>query len=181
MLFWPEWPGAATLLGIVTKVFVNALDRKEKKGSEEDNSALKSIALDHLGIVAARLRKCGKGEGLMSMEDIVASRDVPALGRLLAAHRDVGAFLRRKAAEDASFETARELAATTWAQEVAVRLHECDVALSKLDEDESDEPLLQLAEALKSALTEVWKVDPSDVFTAEYVVLVRIRVQVYAC
>ncbi|KZV76249.1 hypothetical protein PENSPDRAFT_646530 [Peniophora sp. CONT] len=178
VLFWPEWPAAATFLGIVTKFFVNALDppptgktaRKganEKKGVDEDNSALKSIALDHLGVVAARLRKCAKGEGLMPMEEIYASRDVPALERLVAAHRDVGAFLRRKATEDASFETARELSATTLAQELALRLHECDVALSKLDDGEEDAPLLALAQALRAALAEVWKVDPSDVFTAD--------------
>ncbi|VDC04583.1 unnamed protein product [Peniophora sp. CBMAI 1063] len=172
VLFWPEWPAAATLLGIVTKVFVNALEpqqhnarKGDKKGMEEDNSALKSIALDHLGVVAARLKRCKRGEGLVAMEDICVARDVSALERLLAAHRDVGAFLRRKATEDASFETARELAATTLAQELALRLQECDKALSRLDDGETDEPLLGLANALKGALAEVWKVDPSDVFT----------------
>ena len=80
VLFWPEWPAAATFLGIVTKVFVNALDppatktaRKgpgDKKGLDEDNSALKSIALDHLGVVAARLRKCAKGEGLTPLDEV---------------------------------------------------------------------------------------------------------------
>lgn len=64
---WPEWPSAGVVLGVIVKGMVRNLEEdnhKEKKAaggdkdkeSAGDNNAGKSMALDHLGIIAARVR-----------------------------------------------------------------------------------------------------------------------------
>jgi hypothetical protein len=64
VLFWPEWPAAATLLGVVCKAGVGALDDAGEAGA---NAAARGAALDHLGVIAARLRtsqiRCAGREG----------------------------------------------------------------------------------------------------------------------
>lgn len=70
VLFWPEWPAAGLLLGIICKVMVGypyllpvlefillkvgSLD--DVKTNHTDTGAARSMALDHLGIIASRLR-----------------------------------------------------------------------------------------------------------------------------
>ena len=74
VLFWPEWPAASLLLGIICKFMVSivsslvpeSLDVSHlgqvsslddvKSSSQTDNNAAKTIALDHLGVIAARIR-----------------------------------------------------------------------------------------------------------------------------
>ena len=74
VLFWPEWPAASLLLGIICKFMVSAtsplvleylrctvfcqvssLD-DVKSSNQTDNNAAKTMALDHLGVIAARIR-----------------------------------------------------------------------------------------------------------------------------
>jgi cohesin loading factor subunit SCC2 len=77
VLFWPEWPAASLLLGIICKFMVSVtstlvLEAPEylicavscqvsslddvKSSNQTDNNAAKTMALDHLGVIAARIR-----------------------------------------------------------------------------------------------------------------------------
>lgn len=64
---WPEWPSAGVVLGVIVKGMVRNLEEdnhKEKKstGGDKDketagdNNAGKAIALEHLGVIAAKVR-----------------------------------------------------------------------------------------------------------------------------
>jgi cohesin loading factor subunit SCC2 len=75
VLFWPEWPAASLLLSIICKFMVcdfhsfhvriplnrivpsqvSSLD-DVKTSNQAENNAAKTIALDHLGVIAARIR-----------------------------------------------------------------------------------------------------------------------------
>ena len=73
MLFWPEWPAATVILGVAVRFMVrlifyissfriftpftkvSSLD-DIKTSTQSENNAAKTMALDHLGIIAARLR-----------------------------------------------------------------------------------------------------------------------------
>jgi len=55
VLFWPEWPAAALILSIASKFMVTSLD-DVKTNSQTDSNAAKTMALDHLGVIAARIR-----------------------------------------------------------------------------------------------------------------------------
>ena len=75
VLFWPEWPAASLVLSIVCKFMVSPLYIRNvstlftgikitslddvKTISQNDNNALKALALDHLGIIAGQLRLNG--------------------------------------------------------------------------------------------------------------------------
>lgn len=54
MLYWPEYPAASLLLNIASKFMVSSLD--DIKTSQTDSNAAKTMALDHLGVIAARIR-----------------------------------------------------------------------------------------------------------------------------
>ena len=70
VLFWPEWPAAALLLGIIGKVMVDCFivplglalillevgSLDDVKTNQSDTGAARSMALDHLGVIASRLR-----------------------------------------------------------------------------------------------------------------------------
>jgi len=70
VLFWPEWPAAALLLGIISKVMVGCFrcspglalilpevgSLDDVKTNQSDTGAARSMALDHLGVIASRLR-----------------------------------------------------------------------------------------------------------------------------
>ena len=75
VLFWPEWPAASLILTIASKFMVriswrgpflklqcvhllsqvSSLD-DVKTNFQTDSNAAKTIALDHLGVIAARIR-----------------------------------------------------------------------------------------------------------------------------
>ena len=105
VLFWPEWPAASLLLGIICKFMVSvsstlvleyliytvfcqvsSLD-DVKSSNQAENNAAKTMALDHLGVIAARIRlsmlraKQGAGDdgfiGLKPLDEVLAS----SLGR----------------------------------------------------------------------------------------------------
>jgi cohesin loading factor subunit SCC2 len=52
-LYRPEWPAAALYLNVFSKLFIATL---EDGSASAEATAMKSIALDHLGSIAARLR-----------------------------------------------------------------------------------------------------------------------------
>lgn len=80
------------------------------KSSATDNNATKSIALDHLGVIAARIRSVTLktrqqevDEQLRSMDEVVSRVDVDGLDGLMLAHRDLASYLCKKAGEDQAF------------------------------------------------------------------------------
>ncbi|KAJ4482460.1 hypothetical protein J3R30DRAFT_3699992 [Lentinula aciculospora] len=159
---WPEWPSAGILLGVAVKGMVRTLEEenKEKKTTHgdkdkdptNDNGVGKSMALDHLGVIAARVRSLvlkvqaqernekktstllplGGGGGasaatkakkpLRNLNQIVDQLDCKELDRYLDAHWDVSAHLCKRATEDQAYDSAQELYAATLGQDLATAL-----------------------------------------------------------
>ncbi|EKM54090.1 uncharacterized protein PHACADRAFT_162472 [Phanerochaete carnosa HHB-10118-sp] len=161
VLFWPEWPAASILLGVASKFMISSLD-DVKTTNQNDNNAAKTIALDHLGVIAARLRTCAvqkkraeeSGPGLKCIEEM-----------LLDAHQDLSAYLFTRASEDQAFGSARELAAVIFGEDLAKALKQCAKQLEDAGEDESPEPKLpEFSNELKNALQNIWNERTIDVF-----------------
>ncbi|KAG8738993.1 Sister chromatid cohesion protein 2 [Ceratobasidium sp. 414] len=181
---WPEWPAANLLMGIICKFMLSSLE--DVKSSSD--SAAKNMALDHLGEIATRLRETHLTLQLPFETTIVASCDLKALDDLIIAHSDVYAHLSKRSSDDQAYDvsvlprpvepqltlfmqSARELTAATWAQELATCLRQCDSILSKAGEDEdmecsNDAKLPELANRIKAALRNVWKEGAHDMFEA---------------
>jgi cohesin loading factor subunit SCC2 len=95
VLYWPEWPAASLLLGIICKFMVGVtfslepeyltylyLDQVSslddvKSSSQTDNNAAKTMALDHLGVIAARIRssmlkatRSADGDGFIGLKPL---------------------------------------------------------------------------------------------------------------
>lgn len=70
-------------------------------------------------------------------------------------------------------QSARELTAVTWGQELAIALRQCDASLRYCDDPDSSEakqPSLHLfGRRVKSALRDVWKESATDVFDIGYI------------
>ncbi|KAH8818805.1 sister chromatid cohesion C-terminus-domain-containing protein [Flagelloscypha sp. PMI_526] len=189
VLFQPEWPAASLVLSVVSRFMVSSLEEATKSSSSAaDNNATKSLALDHLGTIAARIRSTvlkskaqGEDEQIRPMEDVVGKLDEEAFGKLMQWHHDLASYLCKQASEDQAFSSARELTAVTVAQELAYSLK----LLGKwIDQEQGDEDemvvdggqrrdlkhLLPLGAKVRKELQEVWKdpgVDIFDVVTAE--------------
>lgn len=179
VLFWPEWPAAGVLLTMICKYMVSALDDKHTHGQVDSNAA-KTIALDHLGVIAAKIRsttlkfqkKSDQGmkvKPLGSMEEIMNSQDVKALDRLLKAHRDIATHLVKRSSEDQAYDSARELSAAMLGQELATTLQQLQRWIESPEEDDDlnikDREKLQVfAKKIRGALRDVWKDPPADVF-----------------
>ncbi|KAL5482593.1 SCC2 [Sanghuangporus weigelae] len=180
VLFWTEWPAASLVLSVACKYMISSLD--DVKSSNNDNNASKALALDHLGIIAARLRanalKWSKPDndastnaGVMaikSLDDLVATWDKEGLGNLISIHQDVSSHLSKRSAEDHAFESARELHAVMWGQELASAFIQLNNLLTDQNEVNLD-PVTTCKYAafmskIKSALQDVWKDAPTDVF-----------------
>lgn len=176
VLFWPEWPAASLLLGIICKFMVSSLD-DVKSSSQTDNNAAKTMALDHLGVIAARIRSSmlkamGTGGdgflGLKTIDEVLSRASVKHLDRLAAAHQDLATHLSKRSAADQAYESARELTAVTWGQELAIALKQCNASLRYSDDTDSSEAkrssLHLFGRRVKSALRDVWKESATDVF-----------------
>ncbi|KAI9448916.1 sister chromatid cohesion C-terminus-domain-containing protein [Russula earlei] len=181
VLFWPEWPAASLLLGIICKFMVriitslvSSLD-DVKSSSQTDNNAAKTIALDHLGVIAARIRssmlrsKQGTGGdgsvGLKTLDEVLSRTSLKHFERLATAHQDLATHLAKRSAQDQAYESARELTAITWGQELAIALRQCNTSLRHRDDLEDDpSSLLSFGRKVKSALRDVWKEAITDVF-----------------
>ncbi|CAE6465375.1 unnamed protein product [Rhizoctonia solani] len=170
VLNWPEWPAANLLMSIVCKFMLSSLEDVKSLS----DTAAKNMALDHLGEIATRLRETyltmhSSFETVVKpLEEIVANCDLKALDDLILAHSDVYAHLTKRSSDDQAYDSARELTAATWAQELASCLRQCDSILSKTEgedmDDISDVNLPKLASKIKSALRAVWKENTTDMF-----------------
>ncbi|KAJ3806212.1 hypothetical protein F5876DRAFT_80926 [Lentinula aff. lateritia] len=169
---WPEWPSASILLSVAVKGMVRSLEEENKdknstlgdkdKDSSSDNSVGKSMALDHLGVIAARVRSLvqkvqfqekeyeegfnslpSNREGtarakkqiksLRALTQIVDQLDGKELDRYLEAHWDVAGHLCKRATEDQAYDSAQELSAATLGQDLAA-------ALQKVNQWIEDDP-----------------------------------------
>ncbi|KAA1473731.1 hypothetical protein DENSPDRAFT_882264 [Dentipellis sp. KUC8613] len=177
VLFWPEWPAAGLLLGIICRFMVSSLDDvKNTHVKEGENNAAKTIALDHLGVIAARLRlstlkvKRRNGEdGLKPLDEVFSSANLKQLAQLAQVHRDIFSHLSKRSSEDQAYDSARELTAVTWGQELANVLKQCNNILSDGGDDMNlikadNTKLLLFGGRLKTALRDVWKDSGNDVF-----------------
>ncbi|GAA6060785.1 hypothetical protein JCM10212_005434 [Sporobolomyces blumeae] len=117
-LHLPEWPGAEFLLAVFCRSLMSTLS--DSKSTHEVN-ALKGIALDHLGSIAARLcrdLRDGTDEQMRSLREIVAGGNAAALEKLFAAQNAVNKHLRRTEAASTSTEGAAEFARMLFAREL---------------------------------------------------------------
>ncbi|KAJ7600473.1 hypothetical protein C8J56DRAFT_910344 [Mycena floridula] len=133
VLFWPEWPAAGLLLGIACKYMLTSLDDVGTSSAQADNNAAKTIALDHLGTIAARIRtgilkKGQDGKPIKPLEEIVSHLDAKELDRFLHVHHEVASHLSKHS---------HELTAATLGQELAVALRN----INNWMEDPNDEGL----------------------------------------
>ncbi|KIK69873.1 hypothetical protein GYMLUDRAFT_34262 [Collybiopsis luxurians FD-317 M1] len=154
---WPEWPSAGVVLGVIVKGMVRSLeenDHRDRKGAGDketagDNNASKSMALDHIGVIAARVRSSmlkvqvtkkdesdasapsssggsgtskGKSKALKPLSQIVEKLDLKELDRYLNSHWDVAAHLGKRATEDQAYDSAQELSAAILGQDLASAL-----------------------------------------------------------
>ncbi|GJE95924.1 sister chromatid cohesion protein-like protein [Phanerochaete sordida] len=172
VLFWPEWPAAAVLLGVASKFMISSLD-DVKTTSQNENNAAKTMALEHLGVIAARLRTCdlrkkevGEPSGALKCIDEIADQlDVEGLEKVLDAHQDLSAYLLTRASEDQAFGTARELAAVIVGEDLAKAVKQCAKQMENAHEDESPKPkLLEFGNKVKAALQDIWNERIIDVF-----------------
>ncbi|EIW81234.1 hypothetical protein CONPUDRAFT_165445 [Coniophora puteana RWD-64-598 SS2] len=172
VLFWPEWPAASLLLTILCKFMISTLD-DVKTSNQADTNGAKSIALDHLGVIAARIRSSAlkvndrKKRPLQPMDEIVAKHSVDELNRLLSKHVDILSNLCQRLSDDPACNSARELAAATLGQELSSALKNQCVILEAEDNDEPEsvrDKRTVLCTKLKDALRGVWTDHTVDVF-----------------
>lgn len=178
VLFWPEWPAASLVLSIVCRFMVSSLD-DVKSTNQTDNNAAKTIALDHLGVIAARLRSSSlkfkqiengsDSPALRPLDEVLSNANMKQLERLIVAHQEVVTHLSKRSPEDQAYESARELTAVTWGQELAFALKQFNANLADdgddLDLIKSSHPkALRIGNKIKAALRDVWKDAATDVF-----------------
>ncbi|THG98726.1 hypothetical protein EW145_g7376 [Phellinidium pouzarii] len=180
VLFWPEWPAASLMLNIICRYMISSLD--DVKSSNNDNNASKAMALDHLGVIAGRLRanmlKWGKisseeypgsDSPLQTIDEIIPTASKRRLERLINVHQEVLAHLSKRSSEDQAYESARELSAVIWGQELANALIQLDAIMTAAAEEfpnpgDSKSKLAAFGEKIKIALRDAWKDAPTDVF-----------------
>ncbi|KAJ6466251.1 hypothetical protein C8R45DRAFT_1021008 [Mycena sanguinolenta] len=180
VLYWPEYPAASLLLSIATKFMLSSLD--DVKTTQTDSNAAKTMALDHLGVIGARIRSsmlkfqpnkseesAPKVKPLKPLDEIVSSLEVKRLDKLLTAHKDVAAHLAKRSSEEQAYDSARELTAATLGEELARALERVNIWISAPDDDDDlnlrDESKLRpVGQKIKTALHNVWKDQVRDVF-----------------
>ncbi|KZT11764.1 uncharacterized protein LAESUDRAFT_733751 [Laetiporus sulphureus 93-53] len=180
VLFWPEWPAASLLLSIVCKFLVSSLD-DVKTTNQNDGNAMKMMALDHLGVIAARLRST-----MLKFQDnsdeiatnrlrpldeaqILANISMKQFQKLASAHNDLASHLCKRSSEDQAYDSARELTAVIWGQGLAAALHQCSNMLTDSGEDQFDPKIdrnkvLSFGYRMKDALRAIWDDPSADVF-----------------
>ncbi|KAF9488996.1 hypothetical protein BDN71DRAFT_1531854 [Pleurotus eryngii] len=180
VLYWPEWPAAGLLLSIACKFMVGSLD-DVNSATQTDTNAAKTIALDHLGVIAARIRSSAlkvqnvadnpdpKAKALKPLDEIVADLSQRHLDKLLAVHRDVASHLSKRASEDQAYDSARELTAATLGQELSRALEQINAWVTKQEDDgdqnlKDSKRLLTFGRSIKAAMRDVWKGAGADVF-----------------
>ncbi|RPD54662.1 hypothetical protein L226DRAFT_613702 [Lentinus tigrinus ALCF2SS1-7] len=169
VLFWPEWPAASLILSLICKFMVSSLD-DIKSTSQNDNNAVKTLALDHLGVIAAHLRtstlrfkRDPEDSILLPLDEITSALDKDKLQQLVSAHQDLQDNLCKRSSEDQAFDSARELTAVIWGHELALTLQHCEKLLSE-DGEVDRKSVKGLTKQLKMSMRGIWDDPPGDVF-----------------
>ncbi|KAI0761978.1 hypothetical protein BD413DRAFT_221108 [Trametes elegans] len=173
VLFWPEWPAASLILSIVCKFMVSSLD-DIKSTAQNDNNAVKMLALDHLGVIAAHLRTSllkfkqeSNEPALRPLDEVANAADIPGFQRLVTAQQDLQSNLSRRSSEDQAFDSARELTAVVWGHEIALVLQHYQRVLSgdeDMDSNVDRRSVRPLASKLKATMRSIWDEISGDVF-----------------
>ncbi|KAI0088475.1 hypothetical protein BDY19DRAFT_165528 [Irpex rosettiformis] len=171
VLFWPEWPAAAVVLGVAVRFMVSSLD-DIKTSTQSENNAAKTMALDHLGVIAARLRPNSmrtsrSNAHLTSVDENFSKRDHKGLKALMGAHRDISLYLCRRSSEDQACQSARELSIVVLGQELAIILKQCARLLEDPNEDDGSDiqdELVSYGKKMKEMLHTIWDDQTVDVF-----------------
>lgn len=104
IVYRPEWPAAALSLSVLSKILMTALE--ETKVSADANAA-RSVALDYLGNIAARLRALHldmQSRPLIpSLDEVIAEADVDGLANHTSAQNVIHGYLSACAREDSMF------------------------------------------------------------------------------
>ncbi|KAI5476699.1 cohesin loading factor subunit SCC2 [Pseudohyphozyma bogoriensis] len=174
-LHLPEWPAAEVLLQVTSSMMIGTL--KESKNSPEAN-ALKGIALDHLGPIAARLRKdsieialAPEEVRVKTLQEILHIGDVKAFDGYFSSLKEILGHLNgtETAAEGASGFTAMLFARDLHqARQAAVARVEDNFTIPELTETKEGVQAKQLATRLGEAAVELWTSETveEDVFGA---------------
>ncbi|KAG9315547.1 hypothetical protein JVU11DRAFT_3168 [Chiua virens] len=174
VLFWPEWPAASLILSVICKFMVTSLD-DIKTTVQIDSNAAKAIALDHLGVIAARLRsstikvrqRSGK-RPLVPLDEIVSTESMRDFETLLNHHEAISLHLLKRSSDDQAYESAHELTCAMWGLELANALRILRSALPSEDKagPAQKSSTLTLSTKVQHALSEVWTNRSNDVFDA---------------
>ncbi|KAF8552743.1 hypothetical protein OG21DRAFT_1477602 [Imleria badia] len=165
VLYWPEWPAASLILSVICKFMTSV---------HIDTNAAKAIALDHLGVIAARLRsstlkvrqRSGK-HPLIPLDEILSTENMQDFETLLARHEAISFHLLKRSSDDQAYESARELTSAMWGHELASALRVLRGALPSEDDSgpaQKASTTLNLCVKLRNALSEVWTNRSNDVF-----------------
>ncbi|GAA5926432.1 cohesin-loading factor complex subunit SCC2 [Sporobolomyces koalae] len=163
-LHLPEWPGAEVFLGVFCRYMIAVLG--DTKTTAEANS-LRALALDHLGSIAARLRRDSQTQGkeaLKSLNEILAEGDVAGLEKLFDAQSCLLAHLERLERTSTNEQGAAVFARVLIARDLSKAREACPNAVHDFDaEDDGRFSLLQ--NRLDEYLRAVWTTsDAEDVF-----------------
>jgi cohesin loading factor subunit SCC2 len=103
VLYRPEWPAAAE--------FVNALSKYLVNSSAGEASTTKSVALDYLGDIGARLRtlqlQMAEPPKVCSLDEIIANPKLAELNKLNEMHLTLEGFLASAARDDSMYQVSR--------------------------------------------------------------------------
>ncbi|KIK26649.1 hypothetical protein PISMIDRAFT_94435 [Pisolithus microcarpus 441] len=172
VLYWPEWPAASLILSVICKFMVASLD-DVKTSQQTDTNAAKTIALDHLGVIAARLRTSalrvrqrGGKHPVLPLDEIVSSESIESFEKLLARHEAISSHLLKRSSDDQAYESARELTSALWGHELASALRALQNTLHNRDKGASlrNESTAVFCARLQKALSSLWQDHSSDVF-----------------
>ncbi|EIW73035.1 hypothetical protein TREMEDRAFT_59198 [Tremella mesenterica DSM 1558] len=180
VLYRPEWPAASLYISLISRLMriadVLTSVVEEQKGGNETSTA-RSIALDHLGDIAARLRemhlKMKAGHNVPSTDDLISNPSADGCTSLLKAQHLIASFLSTAAGEDAMFSGARDMSSIIWAQELHAAISKGTSVVEKVakekgeEAEETREQLQVIIQALRSALLNVWNSDENVFGTSD--------------
>lgn len=138
---------------------------------------MRSIAIDQLGTVAAKLRQSSLNAqkiggqatpGLKPLDELVIELRLDDISSLIQREYELAVYLHKQSSEDQAHDSARELTAATWGHDLSAALKVVDSQLATVEDDheqaDTKQQLISIGEALKHALRDVWKDDSGDLF-----------------
>ncbi|KZS93617.1 hypothetical protein SISNIDRAFT_454038 [Sistotremastrum niveocremeum HHB9708] len=175
VLHWPEWPAASLVLNMIARFMISCLDDNK---ATADANALKSLALDHLGVITAKLRsslvkakQASRESNVPTLspvtktwDEVLSEGNIEPLKLFAHEHQEIILHLAKRTSEDQIYETARELTAVQWGQRLASALKLYQSHDEDEDEGRRSRNNPELVRTLKTALQSVWKDSSADVF-----------------